>query len=252
MTVENFFDTILPTKPAALIIDEDQLAKTFQEIVNCVNMDDDGEPASSAPSGFNAVVGSHRPQSHVPSFLDDDWVPIVKRIPSSGASILSINPTPAPVAPARSATPFASYSAKPPVDYICKLCSNPGHWMKDCRLFEPRTPPGSFRSTASSSSSDSASSGSMRTPLPPSNYICRLCNISGHWIDQCAKFQPKLHSNLTRLPPMLGPGPTPNYRPPAYLSKPVPSNYVCNLCQRPGHWIQQCTEFTPIIKRREH
>lgn len=279
MTVENFFETILPSKPSSLI-DEDQLAKTFQEIVNCVNMDDDNEPVLPTPSGFNAAVGSHRPQSHVPSFLDDDWVPIVKRIPSSGSSILSINPcttisereavTPSTqsatsTASTRPVTPFASYSAKPPVDYICKLCSNPGHWMKDCRLFEPRTPPASFKSTASSSSfsssgsnahsvnsfSSNSSSTAMRTPLPPSNYICRLCNISGHWIDQCAKFQPKLHSNLTRLPPMLGPGPTPNYRPPAYLSKPVPSNYVCNLCQRPGHWIQQCTEFTPIIKRRE-
>ena len=196
--------------------------------------------------------------------------------------------------PSTSSSYFGSSNTynNPPNDYVCKLCNRDGHWMKDCRLYEPRSFGGggsnsSFKSTASSLSSASSSSNlaftssnnynnnngggggggsfsSGRTLLPPGNYVCRLCNVAGHWIDQCSKFQPKdsssssslsssspssSSSNVT-LPPMLGPGPTPNYRPPAYLSKPVPSNYLCNLCNRPGHWIQQCTEFTPIINKR--
>lgn len=298
------------------IIDEDQLARTFQEIVNCINLDDDegndnydslnnnnfsrsnfhhshhsllpefNSIFGGANSSFNIAVGSGdtKGKSNTgttgglgKSFLDDDWFPMKK----SSESVSVLRSAPATIVNARPMTPNSSISSSfnnrnngeyflrdgnsynnlPPNDYICKLCNCDGHWMKDCRLYEPRTPPSSissFKSTNSLNSSTSATSATMgnRTLLPPGNYVCRLCNVAGHWIDQCSKFQPKNEPAASNnsappvLPPMLGPGPTPNYRPPAYLSKPVPSNYICNLCNRPGHWIQQCTEFTPIINHK--
>ena len=377
------------------IIDEDQLTRTFQEIVNYINLDDDDseheelrvvktpQPSSMFSNGgnfsrsalnqhhvhhsllpeFNSIFGGSKSSSTFnvavgskgetagsksatlgKSFLDDDWFPgsghsgnIASSVVSSTHSIVSSIPSipphnavpslPASTQPIRSAPSHAAGSSRPitpastiissspttrsndfyhtfgssnnsnppPGDYVCKLCNCDGHWMKDCRLYEPRTPAASissFKSTSStgSGSSMSSSNGSnnaTRTLLPPGNYVCRLCNVAGHWIDQCSKFQPKhldigvgsgnnignsgnsgnmstitsitsshshshSHSNSHShsLPVMLGPGPTPNYRPPAYLSKPVPSNYICNLCSRPGHWIQQCTEFTPIINHK--
>jgi hypothetical protein len=312
------------------IIDEDQLARTFQEIVNCINLDDDDENNSDslisnnnfsrsnfhhshhsllpefksifggANSSFNITVGRGENKTKTTSssgnnglgrsFLDEDWYPIpIKKSGNEEVILRSRSVAPSSTSTlvnnTRPMTPNSSISSSfntnhrnnneyflrdgnsynnvPPNDYICKLCNCDGHWMKDCRLYEPRTPPSSISSFKSTSSNSNISTGigtNNRTLLPPGNYVCRLCNVAGHWIDQCSKFQPKndttdgnTYNNPSTppvLPPMLGPGPTPNYRPPAYLSKPVPSNYICNLCNRPGHWIQQCTEFTPIINHK--
>lgn len=355
MTIENYFERrIRPISedhklsPRAAInnnlIDEDQLARTFQEIVNCINLDDDDEGHAAttkttaattlnnnfhphhsllpeyesifggSKGSFNVAVGSKSTNSNNnnslstaigKSFLDDDWFPVaqVNRTSNSNSSSNSNNSNintsnsnsalvrppgyPTAMGSSRPVTPSSTVSNgssspyrnsfpinnAPPSDYVCKLCNCDGHWMKDCKLYEPRSTSASSISSGSSSSSgnvfkaglttaNSSSSGHSRTLLPPGNYVCRLCNVAGHWIDQCSKFQPK-HLDSTnnssinttsttsvQLPPMLGPGPTPNYRPPAYLSKPVPSNYICNLCNRPGHWIQQCSEFTPIINHK--
>lgn len=327
------------TSTASSIIDEDQLARTFQEIVNCINLDDDSDnekPPTKSTGGitanssnfsrsnfhhshhsllpeFNSIFGGTSASFNIAvgsgdggktstsgsgslgkSFLDDDWFPVKKdsvvgsAIPittaTSRSSTISNSNINRPMTPSSNASSSFnrneyflrdgnSYNNLPPSDYVCKLCNCDGHWMKDCRLYEPRTPPASISSFKSTSSSGSFSGngngngsfssiqgGNNRTLLPPGNYVCRLCNVAGHWIDQCSKFQPKNDINNSTgdnmlittpvLPPMLGPGPTPNYRPPAYLSKPVPSNYICNLCNRPGHWIQQCTEFTPIINHK--
>lgn len=331
------------------IIDEDQLNRTFQEIVNCINLDDDSEEGKAmtmfsshahnrnssnsynemggnfsrsslnfnhvhhsllpefnsifggSKSSFNVAVGSGsgKGETAMPgtgtgsspaanlgkSFLDDDWFPREYEQTSTATAATKSRPI-TPASTIISGNPPDYYhnnnftANPPPNDYLCKLCNCDGHWMKDCRLYEPRTPPSSissssFKSSYSNSSSNgsnnsnnpssnSNSSAAVRTLMPPGNYVCRLCNVSGHWIDQCSKFQPKhlldscssnqsalaAASSAPVLPPMLGPGPTPNYRPPAYLSKPVPSNYICNLCNRPGHWIQQCSEFTPIITHK--
>lgn len=407
------------------MIDEDQLVKTFQEIVNCINLDDDEEEVNSINSGFNSgklknnntnfhedshyrtvqvhqsshlhqqhsqaqaqaqakaptsqqqsatvsspsipefnsifgsfnmAVGSEKPAQNPQkstssssntattgttanttthamfggfegalgkSFLDDDWSSISKSIRDQNedndycgisrsmtpvtiksTNISNVNSmiTP-PRGPSmnnmnnmmnmnNNTSGGNNTNTMPlPSDYVCKLCNNSGHWMKDCKLYEPRTinyGKNNFtfnNANANVSSNINCNSNNVnggnnfdsRTLLPPGNYVCRLCNVAGHWIDECSKFQPKLmnssditaagtmsgnHSNNSNasnnntcsstvmLPPMLGPGPTANYRPPAYLSKPVPSNYLCNLCNRPGHWIQQCTEFTPIINHK--
>ena len=54
--------------------------------------------------------------------------------------------------------------------------------------------------------------------VPPGDYVCKLCGIPGHWLDNCPrKGEPK----------------------------PPPPGYSCRLCNRPGHWIRDC----PTIKK---
>ncbi len=342
MTIENYFERRIrpisediksPTNNSSSnnLIDEDQLARTFQEIVNCINLDDDDIQLSDVRAlnnfhshhsllpeyesifggtkgSFNATVGSKSSTTVNSvvgkSFLDDDWFPNtqvqsntsnISNASISNSSNVNTNSTSVvrppgypminrPITPSSTASSSSNsvafnraFNNHPPSDYVCKLCNCDGHWMKDCKLYEPRSPTSSISSGSSSSfkngngqhhqgyNNNNSPNSNNRTFLPPGNYVCRLCNVSGHWIDQCSKFQPKhlelgngntengsgsFSNSAPVLPPMLGPGPTPNYRPPAYLSKPVPSNYICNLCNRSGHWIQQCTEFTPIINHK--
>lgn len=131
----------------------------------------------------------------------------------------------------------SSQTNPPPRDYICKLCSVPGHWLKDCELFEPRN------GVCSKGFGQSLhKSGGM----PPGNYICRLCGVSGHWIEQCSQFQPKHDPKAHQK----------DYRDRlnCFKSIPPPPGYVCNLCHQPGHWLQQCTKFEPMPmqRRKEH
>lgn len=49
-------------------------------------------------------------------------------------------------------------------------------------------------------------------PPPPKSYVCRRCNVAGHWLEDC-KMKPK--------------------------NRP-PDGYVCHRCNQPGHWISQC------------
>lgn len=60
-------------------------------------------------------------------------------------------------------------------------------------------------------------------PIPPNDYICRLCNTPGHWLKDCILYKP------------FGPRTEGNSVPPA--------NYVCRLCCIPGHWIEDCRMF---------
>lgn len=121
----------------------------------------------------------------------------------------------------------------PPGDYVCKLCATPGHWLKDCQLYEQRgaVPHPSklcaLRNPSASQTPTGITGGISKFLNPPGNYVCRLCGVPGHWIEQCSRFQPR--KDLPK-----GPG----------HSIP-PKNYICNLCHQPGHWIQHCIEFTP-------
>ncbi|KAA1123669.1 hypothetical protein PGTUg99_026312 [Puccinia graminis f. sp. tritici] len=55
-----------------------------------------------------------------------------------------------------------------------------------------------------------------RTGAPPSNYVCKICQTSGHWIQEC----------------------------PEKVEKPrqPKDGYVCRICNTPGHLIQDCPE----------
>lgn len=152
----------------------------------------------------------------------------------------------------------ANYQQPPGSDYLCKLCNVPGHWLKDCHLYEPRHVPsisnsgtlsGGVISPSASSTLHSKRNNTItsRSSEPPGNYVCRLCGIPGHWIEQCAKFQVKTHHHIAYgnvSNSQVGGG--------CGFSGPPPRNYICNLCHQPGHWIQQCSEFVspPSVFRR--
>lgn len=119
----------------------------------------------------------------------------------------------------------------PPADYTCKLCGCGGHWMEDCKLFRPHTI--TLSNDRVSSLGHKCTDDAINNALPPPpNYLCRLCSIPGHWIDQCVRFTPRNGSAQTRR------GGDARTAPPQ-----PPLGYVCNLCGRPGHWIQQCGRF---------
>ena len=82
---------------------------------------------------------------------------------------------------------------------------------------------------------------------PPNGYVCRICNIPGHWIQQCPM---KNRSNQTQIPynyrcKICGKSDHLIYQCPLKyhptISR-VPTNYVCHICGIPGHWIQNCPQ----------
>ena len=65
---------------------------------------------------------------------------------------------------------------------------------------------------------------------PPNGYICKICNIPGHWIKRCpSKYDPRLSQ--------------------------VPPDYICHKCGISGHWIQNCpnirTQYENVTPPRQ-
>ncbi|KAJ1820605.1 hypothetical protein LPJ60_003107 [Coemansia sp. RSA 2675] len=61
--------------------------------------------------------------------------------------------------------------APPPLSYVCRCCSQPGHWIQDC-----------------------PTKGQNKRPrvdgAPPAGYICHGCQKSGHWRADCPSSAP--------------------------------------------------------------
>ena len=210
-----------------------------------------GTPIRSSPTGRVQRASSDRLiSSPIPlcnkSFLDDDWLKErvkhdSKMAQVAGGLVRSETTTPPHLLdfPGGFASLIPNFGhVVPPVDYVCKLCAVPGHWMKDCHQYEHR--PSITRISCTNSVvpthnlSVHSSSNSLQKMHPPGNYVCRLCGVPGHWIEQCSKFQPR-----KEMFKIIG------------HSVP-PKNYVCNLCHQPGHWIQHCSEFTPMHHHHHH
>ena len=119
----------------------------------------------------------------------------------------------------------------PPDHYICRICSNKGHWIEECPQREksmashassaPQVLVASsslsfssssftsssalghhvnpmFASTASASavsagSHDASFTSHVPGKLPPPHYVCQRCNVPGHYISDCplAKIPPE-------------------------------------------------------------
>ena len=66
---------------------------------------------------------------------------------------------------------------------------------------------------------------------PPSHYICKICNIGGHWLKNC-----DLNNNLVKKSygqgQVTGKG---RRRPDA--------SYVCKKCNEKGHWLKDCNQY---------
>ncbi|KAJ1818597.1 hypothetical protein LPJ75_001401 [Coemansia sp. RSA 2598] len=54
----------------------------------------------------------------------------------------------------------------PPLDYVCRSCSQPGHWISDCPT----------REQAKRQRTNAA---------PPDGYVCHKCKQPGHWRPDC-------------------------------------------------------------------
>ncbi|MEI8276661.1 MAG: hypothetical protein WCG00_11755 [Hyphomicrobiales bacterium] len=59
---------------------------------------------------------------------------------------------------------------------------------------------------------------------PPEGFICKACNIPGHWIIHCPVVIAQRAAKATKVHP------------------PPPDGYTCKACNEQGHWIQQCTK----------
>eukprot|EP00124_Ichthyophonus_hoferi_P000769 Ihof_evm11s31 gene=Ihof_evmTU11s31 len=71
--------------------------------------------------------------------------------------------------------------------------------------------------------------GGRRKNQPGAGYVCRLCNITGHYIEDCP----------TNPTPPANKRKTSNDTP--------PEGYVCRQCNISGHWISDC----PMVMRDE-
>ncbi|KAJ2508428.1 hypothetical protein IWW47_000618 [Coemansia sp. RSA 2052] len=64
-----------------------------------------------------------------------------------------------------------SRRAPPPLSYVCRCCSQPGHWIQDCPTKDQRK--------------------RLRVDgAPPAEYVCHLCHKSGHWRSDCPSAVP--------------------------------------------------------------
>ncbi|KAJ1909506.1 hypothetical protein IWQ60_011136 [Tieghemiomyces parasiticus] len=85
---------------------------------------------------------------------------------------------------------------------------------------------------------DLAGSGERRR-LPPASYTCKICNVKGHWIQDCPAKPARPETATNQSPPDGSHGPA--------SVKTPPDNYVCKVCLKGGHYIRSC----PVIAERE-
>ncbi|KJE89523.1 hypothetical protein CAOG_00974 [Capsaspora owczarzaki ATCC 30864] len=77
---------------------------------------------------------------------------------------------------------------KPPETYVCHVCETPGHWIQECpnrSHNNPANPNGTSSSgPRPARSSGTAHSGATnRDGIPPPGYLCKVCNIPGHYVE---------------------------------------------------------------------
>ncbi|KJE04557.1 nuclear protein [Cryptococcus gattii NT-10] len=83
--------------------------------------------------------------------------------------------------------------APPPADYMCKICSQPGHWIQDCPMKGDKSkPPSGYKCKICQSPDHFVrecpnKEDKPRGPKPPhQGYVCRACGADGqHYIRDC-------------------------------------------------------------------
>ena len=78
--------------------------------------------------------------------------------------------------------------------------------------------------------------------VPGPGYVCNICGVPGHWIADCPR---KAAGSSTSPGSRNSSGAAVGSQVTAGISRrqkprPPPEGYVCNACNIPGHWIQQC------------
>ncbi|KAJ3415611.1 hypothetical protein HDV05_004487 [Chytridiales sp. JEL 0842] len=133
--------------------------------------------------------------------------------------------------------PSNNTTSVPPEGYICKLCLVEGHWLKQCTLYnkeralqsqlrklqqqQQQQDPYLLPSHPQWSQQSQQQTVYQHTGVPPEGYLCRKCQIPGHWIHQCPYTASSANVRVQG-------GTVP------------PDGYLCKICGIVGHWIQQC------------
>ncbi|WVQ85626.1 hypothetical protein IAT38_007792 [Cryptococcus sp. DSM 104549] len=94
-----------------------------------------------------------------------------------------------------------------PADYVCKICSQSGHWIKDCpqKLAERSKPPPGYQCKICNGTDHFIrecpnKDDKPRGPKPPpQGYVCRACGADGtHYIKDCPLVQEKERARAER------------------------------------------------------
>eukprot|EP01135_Chromosphaera_perkinsii_P003202 Nk52_evm9s238 gene=Nk52_evmTU9s238 len=76
--------------------------------------------------------------------------------------------------------------------YICKICNTPGHFLKDCANYRPNNNNnGRFKNNTFQGNFQMDNNNGMSDfdGLPPPGYMCKICEIPGHWIRDCPDYK---------------------------------------------------------------
>ncbi|KAK0545998.1 hypothetical protein OC844_007295, partial [Tilletia horrida] len=90
----------------------------------------------------------------------------------------------------RFATGAAADSKKPPASYVCRLCSQPGHFIQDCELANSKNNEKQQQQQQQQQQLAGAPGSLPTKPLPPllvppEGYECRICLSPNHFVQRC-------------------------------------------------------------------
>eukprot|EP00126_Sphaerothecum_destruens_P003784 Sdes_comp17572_c0_seq1m6815 len=68
-------------------------------------------------------------------------------------------------------------------------------------------------------------------PVPGDGYSCKICNVAGHWIQDCPNYVPGFKANGR-----------PQQSQEMFPRQPPPG-YICKICGVPGHFIKECASY---------
>ncbi|KAJ3412782.1 hypothetical protein HDV05_000249 [Chytridiales sp. JEL 0842] len=85
--------------------------------------------------------------------------------------------------------PTHTKSVIPPDGYVCRKCNTVGHWIQACP--NPVIGGGghsslTHRSSGGGAGQQGSASSTGSGGVPPEGYLCKICNVKGHWIWACA------------------------------------------------------------------
>ena len=111
-----------------------------------------------------------------------------------------------------------------------------GHWLKNCAMYKERRrenirtfgPLAIKPHLATRLIATQQLNLPVRASLPPEGYICRKCQVPGHW------WVFVIEAHFIRIQQC----PLPKHNPP-------PETYICKICMIKGHWIYQCPQRIP-------